>query len=66
MKDADLSGVFATIEKIQGERGDKRERNRELMALHMPDCLRLIDQLKEAGMLGKVCSFEIYEQRKAA
>lgn len=45
---------------------NERERNRELMALHMPDCLRLIDQLKEAGMFGKVCSFEIYEQRKAA
>lgn len=37
-----------------------RERNRALMAEHMPDCLRLVDELKAAGMFGKVTSFEIF------
>lgn len=36
-----------------------RERNRARMAEAMPECLRLIDELKAAGMFGKVVSFSV-------
>lgn len=31
------------------------------MAKAMPDCLRLIDDLKDLGMFGRVVSFEVSE-----
>jgi len=39
----------------------ERERNRARMAKAMPDCLRLIDELKRLEMFGRVVSFEVFE-----
>lgn len=55
----DLTDVFAKLDKIQSDASARRDSNRALMAEHMPDCLRLIDGLKAAGMFGKVTKFEV-------
>ena len=39
---------------------DERAKNRARMAATMPECLRLIDDLRAAGMFGRVVSFEVY------
>jgi hypothetical protein len=51
--------ILDMLKKDNAKAGVEREKNRARMAEHMPDCLRLIDELKAAGMFGKVVSFEL-------
>lgn len=50
---------LAAREKVKA--ATEREQNRARMAAWNPDCLRLIDQLKAEGMLGRVVLFEVFE-----
>lgn len=62
----DLFDSILQRERTLGEqRSIEAAKNRALMAAHMPDCLRMIDQLKEAGMFGRVVMFHV-EQKEAA
>lgn len=61
----DLTPIYETIQAIQRKEAQRREQNRAAMAAWRPDCLRMIDELKEAGMFGRVVMFNV-EHREAA
>lgn len=59
VKDADLSGVFSTLQKIQTDKAADRERSRARIAAWSPTFLRLLDGLRDAGMAPRLVKLEI-------